>query len=880
MIHEILLVLAGFQSSIIKQTSDDNSPYDEDDTASMNGLEDDEDSDARALLHPAERQLLDHVARFGARHRSLIEAVQEFDYSPSFNTDISIEGDQELPTSYVIVRSATVTAIRAHVLQALATHLQKTEAEILHKDSRYVGGEKTVSVAQIVGEILFRWDRVLRYALLVLRVFRIPSSLPASTNQLALNEFGLPIGSIYTESNGFQNDDSNNAQEHTLPRNVFALFSQTVGYPEVDTIRKKCLLAAHRVWLQMAVSWLLYGHTSTTGSLVSKYQPSTQNSQTKERQRALIEHLLVNQSKSKGDFQDGREEDSQSKAGDEKNWVNGTFKSLFLPPGIGPDLGHSIYSTGTMVNQFLGSSAMMGPIPSKFSTSISVSSSVVSLASHNNPYFHGISSASELHAATTTVAELSSPINIAELRFAVQNLRRAILKTLGAGQFRASRVYRYFWTLRMVALAGDAEFCTELGEQVLAIKNEGKARALAGGALSLHGKTYEDDEDLSDVEIEQDKRTNSTVTAATIIKRLVPEALRRALLNVAEHLDDETDDEIDKKIQMLHSHHRTQPYSVRNKQMYQDAAKFILLSSPESNFQEQPQDPALGSDIFTSTLLDIPARLELRLSWFQTVLTRSPELDGSKYSVLFSFLISLCSVQQQMSEQWRNTMFWRGSTYRKRLNECPQLQQQLLEELDMLLYSVHHARVFVTAIWEYFQVTIIDQQFMKLLAKCFPRRENVSMSSEFKYGGGEDDGSDPFVDPDTIAGLHQEFISTVYDMIFLDNDQFSKLFLDLIMTIKTSCSWLLHSHATLILATQAVDITETEEAELQKAGYSMNKLSKGLHGVMELIYDQVENIQQTDDDVATKNPLHQLLLRIEFVRERKNSDYQHQTNRE
>lgn len=91
-------------------------------------------------------------------------------------------------------------------------------------------------------------------------------------------------------------------------------------------------------------------------------------------------------------------------------------------------------------------------------------------------------------------------------------------------------------------------------------------------------------------------------------------------------------------------------------------------------------------------------------------------------------------------------MTWRGPTYRKRLKIYPHLQQSLLQELDSLLFAVYHARVFVAAVWEYFQVTVIDHQFSKLLGKCFPQKESIPYPDYSKYGdeNGSDDEKDPF----------------------------------------------------------------------------------------------------------------------------------------
>ncbi|VVT56389.1 uncharacterized protein SAPINGB_P005033 [Magnusiomyces paraingens] len=926
MIHEILLVLSGFESSIVKAATNNDLGLssihrfsENSDTFHHRGIHLDENSidllqnqetiSNKTLLHPAEKKLLETVAEFGARHHQLIETVRTFEYTPAHvsglptsfsflsHSDNTYDGDNNataattaiLPPSYVIVRPAIVTTFRTHVLLPLATQLQSIESLILRKDARYVGGNNTVSVAQVVSEVVLRWNRVIRYSLYVLALLRVQVT-PANINTEFLpGEFGLPMLD----------------KEISQTSNAFGLFTGPIGYPEVDLVREKCLLAAHRVWLQMAVSWLLYGHVAATSSLIYTKQRFgdnlTDDTEVRENHRAIVEYLLANPSQQPITATAGLGgKDSlrwRDAAGDASQWENGAPKDLFLPPKVSYEMGYLIYTTGNMVYQFLGANGAFS-VDDTYSLNIpNFLSKSPSISSFNS--FLGVSSlrneSSELlHSATTTVAELTVPINVSELRFAVRSLRSAILRTLGgnsssetggkrAGPFRASRVCQYFWTLRKVALAGDAEFCAQLGIQSEDVKKEAEMRSSGGGMSSFSLEVYDDDEnDDDDMEGSNEngngliKKRDSLVpkvSADAVLRKLAPEVLRRALLNIAESLGTEEEDNA-----INHPFYKPQEYSLfRNKEMYFDATEFLFLVPDSSLADTQPQ---LGFDIFHNYLLDVPTQLELRLNWFQSVLTRSPELDSAKYAVLFSFLVSLSSAQRLLAEQWRSLMTWRGPTYRKRLKIYPHLQQSLLQELDSLLFAVYHARVFVAAVWEYFQVTVIDHQFSKLLGKCFPQKESIPYPDYSKYGdeNGSDDEKDPFLDPDAIAGFHQEFISTVYDMVFLDNDDLSKLFLELTVVIKTSSSWLVHNQAMLLLATQTMDITPQEQAQLQKAGNSMRQLSRSIHRAMETIYDQVEYIQQSDDDVATKNPLHLLLLRIEFVRDRVSSGIQNHSS--
>lgn len=170
MIHELLLVLSGFKSSIV-------------------ALESTLITDDSSLLHPSEQTLLARTAQFGDLHRVIIDAVQRFEYET--NTSGS-QGSQSGPAnhgsshhpvrttekltppkSYILIRAAIVSVIETHLLHALSKELENMETAILRKDSKYVGGDNTVAVAQIVGINITKWHRVLKYAKYILEMLDI-----------------------------------------------------------------------------------------------------------------------------------------------------------------------------------------------------------------------------------------------------------------------------------------------------------------------------------------------------------------------------------------------------------------------------------------------------------------------------------------------------------------------------------------------------------------------------------------------------------------------------------------------------------------------------------------------------------------------------------
>lgn len=131
-------------------------------------------------------------------------------------------------------------------------------------------------------------------------------------------------------------------------KNVFTLFSNLIGYPEVDSLRQHCLTAVHRSWLQLVSSWLLYGHVSVASS-------AFENNFDEAEQHKLVEELLVNKDKpqtSTANYLDG------DTTNNDDNVMNGDIsQSLFLPPGVTPEMGYLIYTTGNVVRLFVGFSS-------------------------------------------------------------------------------------------------------------------------------------------------------------------------------------------------------------------------------------------------------------------------------------------------------------------------------------------------------------------------------------------------------------------------------------------------------------------------------------------------------------------------------------------
>lgn len=1008
MIHEVILVLAGFKSSII---SVDNTLV----------------SDDSSVLHPSEQPLLAQIARFGELHREIIKAIQDFEYdttrytnsqgnttqsnlndseSNSNNVSASDNEDSELPAipkSYILTRSAVVSVIEARALKKLAQELEDLEASILENNSKYVGGNNTVSVSQIVGTIISEWHRVLQYSKYILDMFGV---LPAS--EINTDENNEPMMEVRdTQGNATRSSapwyheteiistlytltQDAKAETYQTKQNVFLLFTELIGYPEVDMLRRHCLLAIHRSWLQLVSSWLLYGHVVVASS-------AFESSFDEAEQHKLVEYLLVNKSQDYSSSNYGATLDNTQKYSQLDQSIS---DNLFLPPGVTSQMGYLIYTTGNMVRIFVGissygtskSSNHLGAesttlfqnihsssIPHSAFSRPSTSSSTVTGPSIDTPTISYIPTHTIVEKYVPQITSLALPVDPYPLLDVVTQLRSSVLKAIGTAEFSKARVWSYFYTIRRIVLAGDVGFSTLFTDQLLRTKEEADKNAgvksnkkepsnFSNVNLAYYENLYDTDEqnsDDGDIDLGLESDTNmssqqnnrflgsSNVTPDMILKRLAPETLRRALMTAAESLDECNDEMLSKMIDsvqkdVLQSRHKNNGAAFTNKcfqakQMYLEATEFLELSVLDQEDTNSERSNSLvdslpnsrihsgqstsgnisqrsGTDIFKTTFLGIPTQLNFQLNWFQATLTKLPELDCAKYSILFSFLMSLFLSHQILTEQWKQIMFKRGPYFRGTRKDRNASEEEgninITQPFEDLLQAVQHTRVFLTEVWDYLQVTVIDQSFSKLLKKCFPQKEkntnsrftslNASTDSHsFNSNSGQSifspssrsAGSNPssqvnspedtdvdmtqeqanvetvhttetteddtfYVEPDTIAQFHQDFVSEVYDTIFLDSDTVSTEFLNLMISIKSVCLWLSRNHASIMA--HSIDTRKKQ----QEIVMEMKKFENNLYQRLDRIVEKVELVQQNDDEAAVKYPLHLLLLRVEFVRER------------
>lgn len=1061
MIHEIILVLAGFRSSVI---STDSTLISDDDSS---------------VLHPSEQTLLARVARFGELHRTIIDAVEYFEYNTSqysfsgntangggnnnnnnnksnnensnlnnnngsrnnhrnsinqtnnTNSDPNGNPKPEIPKSYVLTRSAIVSVIEVHALKALSKELETIEAEILQKDSKYVGGNNTVAVSQIVGKIISKWHRVLQFSKYILQVLDI---LPVVDENSPDEEGNISNGG--EPRTGLRNINNNTSQSaptnyneiellsslYTLSsdskyglyqtkKNIFKLFTNLIGYPEVDEIRNRCLLVVHRLWLQFVSSWLLYGHISVASS-------AFENMFDESEQHKLVEYLLVNKTQeTSGPDNDIQNNDKYDKL------EQAALDYLFLPPGVTSEMGYLIYTTGNMVRIFVGvssygtskSSSLLGKesrnlfqnlhssSASHFAFSRpSTSSSSVSGVSINTSSISYIPTHTLVDKYVQQISTLKLPIDPYPLLDVVTSLRSDVLKAIGTTEFSKPKVWSYFYTLRRIVLAGDAGFNTIFTDKLLQAKEEADAKASAKFNHSRHKFSNSANTDLSyyeniyepeGEEIGMDEQDNNNsirssnnflysqeVAPDMTLKRVAPETLRQALMTISEGLDECDDETLSKMIENVQKdalqfkRKNTSIAFITNKcfqtkQMYTDAATFLelVVLDPEASTNNSRSNSRAffhnnntinsdrfgnvgqrsGTDIFKTTFLGISTQLNFKLNWFQATLTKLPELDCAKYSILFSFLMSLNLSHQMLTTQWKNVVFKRGAYFRgaEQYRAAEKAGDvDIKQPFEHLLQAVQYTRVFLTEICDYFQVTVIDQSFSKLLNKCFPQsntssnsnsRNNTSSLNGLRYSdrpasavfvdfngqpglsdsnveaqhtssqneeqgsqaprcadtdvemnedGYQDEDSDTiddvisedadtvFVEPDMIAQFHQDFISEVYDTIFLDSDTLSYEFLSLVITIKNVCAWLDRNHIPVM--THTIRTIKSQEEIVME----MQKHIKNLYQHLERIVQEIETIQQSDDEAATKYPLHFLLLRLEFVRERRFTNEQYNSH--
>lgn len=210
MLHEVLIVLAGHESPLVTKTPS-NVPLRE------------------GLLHKSEQALLAQVAVLGELHRQVATRIKHIHQLYHSTTSNSNSNSQFIKGPFPPSSHAIASTIDNLLLRPFRTTLVELEREILSNNSRYVGGNKIVSLSMIVSETVGKYERRFRYSESLL-------------NYLVTN----CIRSCFDVLTRLEKD-------------------KITGYEDVKQVVNGCISQVHRTWIQQLCCWCLYGRLPRYG---------------------------------------------------------------------------------------------------------------------------------------------------------------------------------------------------------------------------------------------------------------------------------------------------------------------------------------------------------------------------------------------------------------------------------------------------------------------------------------------------------------------------------------------------------------------------------------------------------------------------------------
>lgn len=181
--------------------------------------------DVSQAFHPSEKLLLQQVHEFGATVSELSTRIN------ASHRQLYRAPGTPFESAIYMTTPAIVNVFEHLVLRPYLKEISSIESAILSKDAKIVNGENIIALSSLVAHTVQSWERLFDYALSVLKYLEICLENPI-------------------ENTG----------------NVFTFFEESIGYAGVDELRKACIDASLKVWLQVVSSWVLYGHNPELAS--------------------------------------------------------------------------------------------------------------------------------------------------------------------------------------------------------------------------------------------------------------------------------------------------------------------------------------------------------------------------------------------------------------------------------------------------------------------------------------------------------------------------------------------------------------------------------------------------------------------------------------
>jgi hypothetical protein len=211
MLHEVLLVLAGYESELISENAGTVL------------------SAAGSQLHPSEHTQLLQVARFGQLNDEVTKRVKfvQSSYMKSGVVDKYDFSEKVFPGPYSSCCHALCGVLDRSLLQSFRETLIGIEQQILDRDSLYVGGDNVVSLSFVTSKTIKEYERRFLYAKSLLYF-------------------------IMADGNERSTPGSHEIINRLMNDNV-------TGYKDIQELTTQLLIQVESSWLRSLRSWIIYG---------------------------------------------------------------------------------------------------------------------------------------------------------------------------------------------------------------------------------------------------------------------------------------------------------------------------------------------------------------------------------------------------------------------------------------------------------------------------------------------------------------------------------------------------------------------------------------------------------------------------------------------
>lgn len=379
------------------------------------------------------------------------------------------------------------------------------------------------------------------------------------------------------------------------------------------------------------------------------------------------------------------------------------------------------------------------------------------------------------------VNELKAPLHSFQIIRLITGIRRDIILKTGSQYFSHATLSLFFQVLRSIVLFGNSIFSEEFATDIPLSLEPGNVVLFPGLKTSFDKSSFQP----------------SQMHRKLPLHQVFSDAFQRILRTVTEDLNcSDTEKET-----------------------------FSLAQSILSLTKYSAEQKRLQSQTFLENLTGISVALSLKLSSVQEALIQT-STNKKLYMEIFSFFGALRITMGILASLW-----------------MPETTRNQPDTKTKLWLVAYRAKLFLDALWEFFQSFVIDTQFEPLFRALT------------KNANSEADTDDNIVNPDEICQIHDAIILKIYEMLLLNDEQkrFPQLMTEFMLEVK-----ILHA---------IMNNDNKNSHNGQKEENAKRPIEDKLNSLMNSIYKSIEEIQLSSGPTTSVMGLHILLLRIEFVKD-------------